>query len=158
MHARALKCWRLLQAAGLTVEVRELPPGPRDATALGEALGSAPGQLLRCEVWVVQARPLVVLRQLARPADPALVGEGAPAAPAAPGQALALAGWDPDGLPPLFHERPAPVLVDTGVPGLGQAWCAAGTPDAFFCADAAALVDTVLAAAPAGEVRPVAAA
>lgn len=153
MHVTALTCWRKLQAAGLDIEVRELAVDAGPAATAAEraaAAGCLPGQIVDAVLWVVRAKPLLVLC----PGDRRVVAErlGAGAAPARPDQVLGATGYAMGGVPPLGHLRPLPTVVDDSVERFATVWCTAGVPGALFEVGVADL----LAVLPAAELRPVA--
>lgn len=154
MHAKALSCWRRLEAAGLDIEVQELPEPPATAAAAAAALGCATGQVAETQLWVVRGRPLLVLRAGDTEVDPVLLGagDGANVAPARPDQQAGATGHLGTGLPPLGHERVLPMVVDAALRRFATVWCAAGTASAVFEVS----LDALLAAIPHAELRPIA--
>lgn len=150
MHARALSCWRKLQEAGLDIEVRELAESTRTAAEAAAAVGCDVGQIVKSLLFVVKAKPLLVLCAGDRRVDLAKLGEGA--AQARPDQVKSATGYAIGGVPPLGHTHPLPTVVDESLRRFASVWCAAGTPNAVF----EARLDDLLAAIPGSEVRDVA--
>lgn len=150
MHARALSCWRKLQEAGLDIEVRELAESTRTAAEAAAAVGCEVGQIVKSLLFVVKAKPLLVLCAGDRRVDLAKLGEGA--AQARPDQVKSATGYAIGGVPPLGHTHPLPTVVDESLRRFASVWCAAGTPNAVF----EARLDDLLAAIPGSEVRDVA--
>ena len=151
MHVTAITCWRKLQAAGLDIEVRELGLAGAAPTAAerAAAVGCAPGQVADAVLWVVKAKPLLVLHAGDRRVVAELLGEGA--APARPDQVRGATGYGIGGVPPLGHLRPLPTVVDESLTRFETVWCTAGLPGAVFEVGLAAL----LAALPGAELRAV---
>ena len=149
MHVRALQCWRRLQEAGLDVEVEELAESTRTAAEAAAAVGCEVGQIVKSLLFVVKAKPVLVLCAGDRRVDPAKLGDGA--AQARPDQVKSATGYAIGGVPPLGHTHELPTLVDDSLRRFASVWCAAGTPNAVFDVELAALI----AAIPGVEVRDV---
>ncbi len=54
-------CWRRLREAGLDIEVQELAESTRTAAEAAAAVGCATGQIVKSLLFVVKAKPLLVL-------------------------------------------------------------------------------------------------
>ena len=150
MHLRALQCWRRLQEAGLDVEVQELAESTRTAGEAAAAVGCEVGQIVKSLLFVVKAKPVLVLCAGDRRVDLAKLGDGA--AQARPDQVKSATGYAIGGVPPLGHTHELPTVVDGSLRRFASVWCAAGTPNAVFEVALAALI----AAIPGVEVRDVA--
>ena len=149
MHTRALQCWRKLQQAGLDIEVQELAESTRTAAEAAAAVGSDVGQIIKSLLFVVKAKPLLVLCAGDRRVDLAKLGDGA--AQARPDQVKSATGYAIGGVPPLGHTHQLPTVVDDSLRRFATVWCAAGTPNAVFEVELVAL----LAAIPGVVVRDV---
>lgn len=143
-------CWRRLREAGLDIEVQELAESTRTAAEAAAAVGCATGQIVKSLLFVVKAKPLLVLCAGDRRVDLAKLGEGA--AQARPDQVKSATGYAIGGVPPLGHTHRLPTVVDDSLLRFETVWCAAGTPNAVFAVGLAALITAI----PAVEVRDVA--
>lgn len=146
---RALQCWRRLREAGLDVEVRELAESTRTAADAAAAVGCDVGQIVKSLLFVVKAKPVLVLCAGDRRVDLAKLGEGA--AQARPDQVRSATGYAIGGVPPLGHAHELPTVADASLRRFETVWCAAGTPNAVFEVELAALI----AAIPSVDVRDV---
>jgi prolyl-tRNA editing enzyme YbaK/EbsC (Cys-tRNA(Pro) deacylase) len=137
IHPTAARVQERLHARGLDVEVRVLPDSTRTAADAAAACGCELGQIVKSLVFVEEAtgEPVVCLwagdRQV--PAD-ALGLRRATA-----DEARAATGFAVGGVPPLGHDRPLRTIVDDSLDRFERVWCAAGTPNAVFEVDRAAL-------------------
>jgi prolyl-tRNA editing enzyme YbaK/EbsC (Cys-tRNA(Pro) deacylase) len=147
VNARALMLWRRLREAGLDIEVRELEGPPPTLAGVAAALGCEPGQIVSSELYVVRAKPLLVLCAGDRQVDLATLGERA--ALARPDQVRSATGYVAGGVPPLLLPRPLPMAVDASLGRFDTVWCSAGVPEARFEIGFAAL----LSALPDAELR-----
>lgn len=139
--------WRRLREAGLDVEVQELEGPPPTAAGVAAALGCEPGQVVSTELYVVRAKPLLVLCAGDRRVDLAALGERAAAA--RPDQVRSATGYVAGGVPPLCLPRPLPTAVDVSLARFATVWCSAGVPEARFEIG----LDALLAALPGAELR-----
>jgi prolyl-tRNA editing enzyme YbaK/EbsC (Cys-tRNA(Pro) deacylase) len=123
-----------LAAAGLAVEVVELPDSARTAPEAAAALGVAQGAIVKSLVFRVGETPLLALVSGDRRADErklaALAGGELARADAA--YVRAVTGYAIGGVPPLGHAAPLHTVMDDGLWRFGQVWAAAGTPHAVF--------------------------
>lgn len=143
-------CWRRLREAGLDVEVQELAESTRTAAEAAAAVGCDAGQIVKSLLFVVKAKPLLVLCAGDRRVDPAKLGDGA--TQARPDQVKSATGYAIGGVPPLAHTHLLPTVVDNSLRRFATVWCAAGTPNAVFEVG----LDALVAAIPGVEVRDVA--
>lgn len=143
-------CWRRLREAGLDIEVQELAESTRTAAEAAAAVGCEIGQIVKSLLFVVKAKPVLVLCAGDRRVDLAKLGEGA--VQARPDQVKSATGYAIGGVPPLGHTHRLPTVVDDSLHRFETVWCAAGTPNAVFEVDLAALI----AAIPTADVRDVA--
>ena len=145
MHPTAAKLQARLAAQGLPVEVRELPDSTRTAADAAVACGCEPGQIVKSLVFVVDARPTMVLCA----GDHRV--EQVEGRPATADEAREATGFAIGGIPPLGHDVALPTIVDETLRRFDRVWCAAGTPHAVFEVG----VEELLSALPGASVRPV---
>jgi prolyl-tRNA editing enzyme YbaK/EbsC (Cys-tRNA(Pro) deacylase) len=130
VHRTAAKVQERLLAAGLDVEVRELPDSTRTAAEAASAIGCEIGQIVKTLVFVVDDAPRVVLCAGDRRVAADRLGAGARAAKA--DEVRSATGFAIGGVPPLGHDRALPTTVDSSLDRFETVWCAAGTPHAVF--------------------------
>jgi prolyl-tRNA editing enzyme YbaK/EbsC (Cys-tRNA(Pro) deacylase) len=130
LHPTAAKVQARLQAAGLDVEVRELPDSTRTAAEAAAAIGCETGQIVKSLVFVVDGAPRVVLCAGDRRVAVDRLGHEARAARA--DEVRAATGFAIGGVPPLGHDVALPTTVDRSLDRFETIWCAAGTPYAVF--------------------------
>jgi prolyl-tRNA editing enzyme YbaK/EbsC (Cys-tRNA(Pro) deacylase) len=145
VHPTAAKVQERLAARGLDVEVRELLESTRTAAEAASACGCEVGQIVKSLVFVLDARPTLVLCAGDRRVS-ALGGR-----PATAEEARRATGFAIGGIPPLGHDSDLPTIVDASLRRFDRVWCAAGTPHAVFETGLAEL----LAALPDAIVAPV---
>ena len=123
-----------LAAAGLAVEVVELPDSARTAPEAAAALGVAQGAIVKSLVFRVGETPLLALVSGDRRADERKLAALAGGEPARADAAYvrAVTGYAIGGVPPLGHAAPLRTVMDGGLWRFGQVWAAAGTPHAVF--------------------------
>lgn len=112
-------------------------------------MGCDVGQIVKSLLFVVKAKPVLVLCAGDRRVDLAKLGDGA--AQARPDQVKSATGYAIGGVPPLGHAHQLPTVVDDSLRRFETVWCAAGTPNAVFEVGLANLI----AAIPSADVRDV---
>jgi prolyl-tRNA editing enzyme YbaK/EbsC (Cys-tRNA(Pro) deacylase) len=145
VHPTAAKVQERLAARGLDVEVRELLESTRTAVEAASACGCKVGQIVKSLVFVLDARPTLVLCAGDRRVT-ALDGRAATA-----DEARRATGFAIGGIPPLGHDSELPTIVDASLRRFDRVWCAAGTPHAVFETG----LEELLAALPDAVVAPV---
>lgn len=117
---------RFLQAAGVAfrpVEYRYDPGSERVALQAAEAIGLAPGRLLKTLMLEVDGRPACVVVPGDRTLSMKRVAAGFGAKSAAmmpPAKAERLTGYHTGGISPFGQRRPAPVLFETAALALPE--------------------------------------
>lgn len=143
-----------LAARGAAFEVLELPSSTRTAAEAAAAVGCSIAQIAKSIVFrTVQGRkPVLVIASGANRVNElkvaAYLGEAIEKADA--DYVRAQTGFAIGGVPPLGHVQPITTIIDEDLLALGEAWAAAGTPNALFKLDAASLPRLT-----AGVVKPV---
>ncbi len=126
-----------LAAAGLTLNVVELPQSTRTAPEAAAAVGCTLGQIVKSILFRAPQsdRPVLVLTSGANRVDEktiaALLGE--PLAKADADFVRARTGFAIGGVPPVGHLEPIPTFIDEDLLPHAEIWAAAGTPNALFC-------------------------
>jgi prolyl-tRNA editing enzyme YbaK/EbsC (Cys-tRNA(Pro) deacylase) len=125
-----------LAAAGLTLNVVELPQSTRTAPEAAAAVGATLGQIVKSILFRAPQsdRPVLVLTSGANRVDEqavaALLGE--PLAKADADFVRARTGFAIGGVPPVGHLEPIPTFIDEDLLTHTEIWAAAGTPNALF--------------------------
>ncbi len=132
----ALAVQAALDAAGLELEVVELPASTRTAKEAAAAVGCSVAQIAKSIVFRTKRsdRPVLVIASGANRIDEAAVAGliGEEIAQARPDFVRQATGFAIGGVPPCGHARPMATVVDRDLLALGEIWAAAGTPHAVF--------------------------
>ena len=132
--ARAVQ--RALDAAGLELEVVELPASTRTAPEAAEAVGCTVGQIAKSIVFTGRDTGegvLVVASGANRIREGAIAAEVAEELRmATPDEVRAATGFVIGGVPPCGHPRPVRTFLDRDLFHQETIWAAAGTPHALF--------------------------
>ena len=141
LHPTALKVQERLRALGLAVEVRVLPDSTRTAVDAAAACGCELGQIVKSLVFLDAAsgEPVMCLWT----GDRQVPTGGLGLRRASADEAREATGFAVGGVPPLGHDRPLRTIADESLRRFEHVWCAAGTPNAVFEIDTAALFAAV---------------
>ncbi len=141
LHPTALKVQERLRALGLDVEVRVLPDSTRTAVDAAAACGCELGQIVKSLVFLDAAsgEPVMCLWAGDRQVPMGELGLRRASAD----EAREATGFAVGGVPPLGHDCPLPTVADESLRRFERVWCAAGTPNAVFEIDTAALLAAV---------------
>jgi prolyl-tRNA editing enzyme YbaK/EbsC (Cys-tRNA(Pro) deacylase) len=123
-----------LTAAGLAVDVVELPDSARTAPEAAAAVGVPLGAIVKSLVFRAGGAPLIALVSGDRRADEAKLAALAGAALERADAAYVrdVTGYAIGGVPPLGHPEPLRTVMDEGLWRFEEVWAAAGTPHAVF--------------------------
>jgi prolyl-tRNA editing enzyme YbaK/EbsC (Cys-tRNA(Pro) deacylase) len=125
-----------LAAAGLAVEVVQLPDSARTAPEAAAAVGVPLGAIVKSLIFRgARDEPLLALVSGDRRADEAKLAAlaGADGLRRADAEFVrAVTGYSIGGVPPLGHPAPLRTLMDEGLWRFPEVWAAAGTPHAVF--------------------------
>lgn len=139
MHPRAEQFRdRVHDQLGVTIEPREFPEGTKTAADAAAAIGCAVAQIASSIVFVVDARPVVVVTSGANRVDETALATrlGASTARTAdPEEVREATGYAIGGVPPFAHHGDVPTYMDETLLTHGEVWAAAGTPEAVFPID-----------------------
>jgi prolyl-tRNA editing enzyme YbaK/EbsC (Cys-tRNA(Pro) deacylase) len=149
VHPTAQRLADRLRAAGLDVEVEELPESTRTAGEAAAAVGCDVGQIVKSLVFVDDGEPVLCLCAGDRRVDTAALGGDVRRA--TPEEVRAATGFAIGGVPPVGHDRPLRTVVDESLRRFETVWCAGGTPRAVFEARLSDLVSAI----PDAEIRAV---
>ena len=136
LKAAAQRVQDALAAKGLTLEVKQFPTSTRSAAEAAEAIGCEVAQIAKSLIFraVESDRPVLVIASGANRVDEAkvsaLLEEEIGRADAA--FVREKTGYAIGGVPPVGHDNPPLVLIDSDLLALGEIWAAAGTPNAVF--------------------------
>jgi prolyl-tRNA editing enzyme YbaK/EbsC (Cys-tRNA(Pro) deacylase) len=133
-----------LAAAGLAVEIREMPASTRTAPEAAAAVGCAVAQIVKSLVFrgARTGRPLLALVSGKNRADEARLSAqfGEPILRADADFVRERTGFAVGGVAPLGHAEPMAPLVDRDLMAFDEVWAAAGSPNAVFRVAPAELV------------------
>lgn len=136
---------RALRAAGLEIEVRQLPESTRTASEAAAAVGCQVGQIAKSLVFMGQdsEQPLLVIASGANRVDErkvrAIIGEDLQLA--APDFVREQTGYAIGGVPPLGHRQELTSIMDEDLLQFDKIWAAAGSPNAVFPVEPQAIVE-----------------
>ena len=134
-----------LTAAGLEVQVSELPESTRTAAEAARAVDCAVGQIAKSLVFKGKSgTAYLVIASGSNQVDIAklthLIDEKADLAD--PDFVREQTGFAIGGVPPLGHRVPLPTLFDEDLLQFDEIWAAAGSPRAVFPIDPAVIIET----------------
>jgi len=133
------------EAAGLQVEIREMPRSTRTAAEAAAACGCSVGQIVKSLVFrkTTSGEPVLILvsgkNRVDESAAQAEIGDGLRRVDA--DAVRDLTGFAIGGVAPLGSLTPLPTFMDRDLMGFETVWAAAGAPTAVFSVDPAALAD-----------------
>jgi prolyl-tRNA editing enzyme YbaK/EbsC (Cys-tRNA(Pro) deacylase) len=130
-------------AAGLAVNVVEMPDSTRTAEEAARACGCEVAQIVKSLVFVGAAsgQPYLLLVSGANRVDEMAVAAelGEPLVRPDGRRVREITGYAIGGIPPIGHPEPMRTLIDAKLLEYDVVWAAAGTPRCVFAADPAAL-------------------
>jgi len=125
-----------LDAAGLRLQVVELPASTRSAREAADAIGCTVAQIAKSIVFktVETLRPVLVIASGTNRIREAAVAElvGEPIVQADAAFVRQATGFAIGGVPPCGHPQPIETVVDRDLLAFDEIWAAAGTPHAVF--------------------------
>lgn len=136
LSARAQRVQDVIAAAGMELEVRELPASTRTAAEAASAIGCEVSQIAQSLVFHRRQSdaPLLVIasgtNHVNSEAVSALIGERITLATAE--FVRARTGFSIGGVPPVGHASPMDVFIDEDLRRYDEIWAAAGTSHAVF--------------------------
>ncbi|WP_405638677.1 YbaK/EbsC family protein [Streptomyces uncialis] len=135
MPARSMEVARVLAAAGVAGQVRELTESTRTAVEAAEALGCDVGAIANSLVFLSGDEPVLVLTSGRHKVDTEALaarwGRGK-LRRATPEQVRQATGQAIGGVAPVGHPQVLPAVVDAALTEYPQLWAAAGTPRTVF--------------------------
>ncbi|MFI5942543.1 YbaK/EbsC family protein [Streptomyces uncialis] len=135
MPARSMEVARVLAAAGVAGQVRELTESTRTAVEAAEALGCDVGAIANSLVFLSDDQPVLVLTSGRHKVDTEALaarwGRGK-LRRATPEQVRQATGQAIGGVAPVGHSQVLPAVVDAALTEYPQLWAAAGTPRTVF--------------------------
>ncbi len=136
LSASARKVQKALQAAGLQLEVIELPGSTRTAPEAAQAVGCQVGQIVKSLIFRLANtnRPVLIIASGANRVNEKAIGSllDEPIVRADPDFAQEHTGYAIGGIPPIAHLHPIQTLIDQDLLKHEEIWAAAGTPHAVF--------------------------
>ncbi|KAK1184916.1 YbaK/EbsC family protein [Streptomyces sp. NBS 14/10] len=143
LPVRSMQVARVLAAAGIAGQVRELTESARTAAEAASALGCDVGAIANSLVFISDDEPVLVMTSGRHRVDTAALaarwGRGklrratAEQVRQATGQAIG-------GVAPVGHPRALPAVVDEALTDYSRVWAAGGTPHTIFPTTAGELV------------------
>ena len=131
------------EAAGLTIDVREMPASTRTAEEAAEACGTGVGQIVKSLVFRGRdsgAPYLLLVSGSNRVDEKAVAGQiGEKIERPDARYVREETGYAIGGIPPIGHRAGLAVFIDADLLAYDVVWAAAGTPQAVFSVDPAAL-------------------
>jgi prolyl-tRNA editing enzyme YbaK/EbsC (Cys-tRNA(Pro) deacylase) len=130
-------------AAGLAIEIREMPQSTRTAAEAAAACSTSVAQIVKSLIFqkAESGEPVLILvsgqNRVDEKAMKAVVGEALKRIDA--DQVRALTGFAIGGVAPLGSLSPIATFMDTDLMGFETVWAAAGAPHAVFEVDPKAL-------------------
>ncbi|HEU0195565.1 MAG TPA: YbaK/EbsC family protein [Gaiellales bacterium] len=150
VHPTAARFQDRASALGIDIHVQELADSTRTAEDAARAVGCELGQIVKSVVLkAADGGPMLCLCAGDRRIDLGALGDGVVMARGR--EVREATGYAIGGVPPICHERPVATVVDSSLRRFSTVWCAAGTPNAVFEIEVAAL----LRAIPGAELRDV---
>jgi prolyl-tRNA editing enzyme YbaK/EbsC (Cys-tRNA(Pro) deacylase) len=143
LPVRSMQVARVLAAAGVEGQVRELAESTRTAAEAASALGCDVGAIANSLVFISDDEPVLVLTSGRHKVDTTALavrwGRGK-LQRATPEQVRQATGQAIGGVAPVGHPRALPTVVDATLADYAQVWAAAGTPRTVFPTTAGELV------------------
>ncbi|MDQ0792161.1 YbaK/EbsC family protein [Streptomyces sp. B1I3] len=135
LPVRSIQVARVLAAAGVAGQVRELADATRTAAEAASALGCDVGAIANSLVFISDDEAVMVLTSGRHKVDTTALaarwGRGE-LRRASPEQVRQATGQAIGGVAPVGHPRALPTVVDTALADYAQVWAAAGTPRTVF--------------------------
>ncbi|MFD9463351.1 YbaK/EbsC family protein [Streptomyces sp. NPDC060027] len=135
LPVRTMEVARVLAAAGIVSEVRELAESTRTAAEAAAALGCDVGAIANSLVFISDDEAVLVLTSGRHKVDVTALatrwGRGK-LRRATPEQVRRATGQAIGGVAPVGHPRPLPTVVDEALSDYPRLWAAAGTPHTVF--------------------------
>ncbi len=131
------------EAAGLAIEIREMPQSTRTAAEAAAACGTSVAQIVKSLIFrkATSGEPILILvsgrNRVDEQAVRAAIGDTLQRVDA--DQVRALTGFAIGGVAPLGSLTPLPTFMDSELLGFDVVWAAAGAPSAVFAVAPAAL-------------------
>jgi len=129
--------------AGLAIEVREMPASTRTAEEAAAACETSVAQIVKSLVFrgTDSGRPYLLLVSGSNRVDEKSVGQAIGERLERPDARYVReeTGYAIGGIPPIGHRAGLQVFIDTDLLAFDVVWAAAGTPQAVFAVDPAAL-------------------
>lgn len=136
LSASAQRFQEILRQRGYAHQVIELPASTRTAKEAAQAVGCAPGQIVKSLVFKAahSQTPLLVLASGPNRVDEGRLSElvGEPIEKADADLVRQWTGFAVGGVPPLGHKEPVAAFIDETLLQYDTLWAAAGTPRAVF--------------------------
>ncbi|MGW1965070.1 YbaK/EbsC family protein [Streptomyces sp. NPDC001935] len=135
LPARSREVARILTAAGVTGQVRELTDSTRTAAEAAAALNCDVGAIANSLVFISDDEPVLVLTSGRHKVDTAALAtrwNRGPLRRATPDQVRQATGQAIGGVAPVGHPGALPTVVDAALTDYPQLWAAAGTPRTVF--------------------------
>jgi len=124
-----------LRERGLGIEALEMSSSTRTAELAAQAIGTELGSIVKSLVFLADGRPVLVLVAGDRRADPhklrSLLG-ARQVTIANADQVRQATGFAIGGVPPVAHEHPLSILIDSNLSRFETVYAAAGSPQAIF--------------------------
>ncbi|MFJ3106178.1 YbaK/EbsC family protein [Streptomyces sp. NPDC086835] len=143
LPVRSMQVARVLAAAGVAGQVRELAESTRTAAEAASALGCDVGAIANSLVFISDDEPVLVLASGQHKVDTTALaarwGRGK-LRRATPEQVRQATGQAIGGVAPVGHPRALPTVVDAALADYARVWAAAGTPRTVFPTTAGELV------------------
>lgn len=143
LPVRSMQVARVLAAAGVAGQVRELAESTRTAAEAASALGCDVGAIANSLVFISDDEPVLVLASGQHKVDTTALaarwGRGK-LRRATPEQVRHATGQAIGGVAPVGHPRALPTVVDAALADYPRVWAAAGTPRTVFPTTAGELV------------------
>lgn len=131
------------EAAGLTINVRDMPASTRTAEEAAAACGTGVGQIVKSLVFRGHdsGAPYLLLVSGSNRVDEKAVGRQIGERIERPDARYVReeTGYAIGGIPPIGHRAGLRVFIDADLLAFDVVWAAAGTPQAVFAVDPAAL-------------------
>ncbi len=136
LSSSAQKVQSALQAAGLPLEVLELPESTRTSLEAAQAIGCQVGQIAKSIVFqtTISQRPVLVIASGSnRVSESVIAGRlGERITKADAGFVQSHTGFVIGGVPPVGHAEHLPTFIDSDLFHYTEIWAAAGNPHAVF--------------------------
>ncbi len=126
-----------LDAFELGLRVQFFEQSTATALEAAEAIGTAPGTIVKSLCFMVNGQPVMVLAAGDRRVDDrklAAIYEVSrkKVRIATPEQCVEIFGYPPGSVPPVGHRTPVPVYIEDSLARFTQLYAAAGAPNAIF--------------------------